>query len=628
MQSLTHEVLEYPYNNNNNNISNWKVHASACLEVQNLMNKITRIFTALDSARPRCKSGLQVLLSLHRCMENCKSHLHHCSESSKLYLAICGERIIFRCEKMRNSLESCLSQLQNMVEPTLAAQIAQIVDYLHTVAFTLDTSEDEAGRVILALLYQDIKTSKTANNEELKAFKFAAVRLHMTSPLALVIEKRSIRKIITKINHTDPAKKKIMNYLLYLVRKYGNSIKAQEIGDGFDSFEPPMRFENRHQTTFSTASSLPSFNGSLGNLNLDVNNLSFTSLEADTEDGLGEIQEKIEGLKCRPITDDGPDLFILGNLSVLSWASRRKAVEDVKDRLKDDQESHVFISTSYIKPVFKFLKEAHRLGDSGAKRHGAELLLIFLKECRSDVPPLPKDAMHDLVLFLDSEITEEALLILEVMTRQKHYISEIVTSGILLFVLKLIVNQKSKHHNVTLRVLCNMSTHIDLGHHLIYLGFIEQLVPFLDDLLLSGYCVKIFKNLCAIEEAAAHFVENERCIVSIGELLEVGKEEEQENALDILLSLYYQCEDVHDVLMHNTIVSSLTYISENGSCKGKSISIELLKLLNNVQDDHSQVCSFTDTSQSTNSDPKVNNSGSKSKGLLGKIISKFRKSVK
>lgn len=627
MHSFTHEVEEYPH------ISTWKVHRLACLEVKKIMDKVTKIFTALESARPRCRSGLQVLCSLHSCMEKCKLLLRHCSESSKLYLAISGERIILRCQRIRNSLESCLNLFQNMVEPTLAAQISQIVDYLQTVAFTLDSSEDEAGRVLLALLHQDIKASKTANLEELKAFKFAAIRLHITSPLALVIEKRSLRMLITKICDTDPAKKKILNYLLYLVRKYGNSIKTQEIktiegdDDVFDFREQPLSLKNHHVTTLSTDTSLRSFNSSLGDLNLQVEDLSYVSSDAGTEDRVGEIQEKIEKFECCPKNDDGRNLFILGNLSVLPWASRRKAVEDVKIQLKDDQESHTFISTNYIKPIFKFLKEAHRLGDLGAKRHGAELLLMFLKECRMDVPPLPKDAMHDLFLFLDSEITEEALLILEVLSCQKHYTSEIVTSGILSFVLELIKNPKSKHHNVTLRVVCNMSTQIDIGHHLIYLGFIEDLVPFLDDLLLSSYCIKIFRNLCAIEEAASHFVENESCIVSMGELLEVGKDEEQESVLDILLLLYYQREEVRELLKHDTIVSSLVNISGNGSCKGKLISIELLRLLNN-HDDRSQVCTFTYTSQSTNSDPNVKNSASKSPGLFGRMISKFRKSVR
>lgn len=65
---------------------NDQVHRLACLEVKKITEKIGRIFTALESARPRCKSGLQLLCSLHRSLEKCKLLLRQCSESSKLYL--------------------------------------------------------------------------------------------------------------------------------------------------------------------------------------------------------------------------------------------------------------------------------------------------------------------------------------------------------------------------------------------------------------------------------------------------------------------------------------------------------------------------------------------------------------
>ncbi|KAL8257059.1 hypothetical protein R6Q59_029100 [Mikania micrantha] len=590
--------VEYSYTT-----TTWKVHRLACLELKRIIEKIANIFTALESARPRCKKGLQALCSLHNCMEKCELLFRHCSESSKLYLAISGEKIILRCERICYSLELCLSQLQNMVEPTLAAKVSQILDYVRNVVFTLDSSDDEAGKVLLDLLHQDIKTSKFAKVEELKAFNFAASRLHITSPLAIMIEKRSIRKLLSKILNTDPAKKKILNYLLYLVTKYGKSTKQQDTetiegdeDDTFNSLETPLRFKNRHLSVLSSSSSVPSFNSSLADLNLQV---SIVSSDAGTEYGIDEIQEKSKGFDCNPI---GPNLFILGNLSVLPWASRRKAVEDVKNQLKDVQQPHLFKSTCYICPVFKFLKDAHKLGDSAAKRHGVELILMFLKECRTDTPPLPKGVISDLSLFLDSDITEEALLVLQLLSCQQHYTRDMVTSGILLYLQRAIRDPTNKHHNVTLKVLCNLSAHEDLGHHMIYLGFIQDLEPFLDELLLSGYCVQIFKNLCNIEEAAAHFVENESCITSIGELLELGKVEEQENALEILTLLYYQREEAREILMQDDIISSLVHLSENGSCKGKLMSVELLRLLNNAPDDCSQVYSLSDASQSTNGD--------------------------
>ncbi|KAI3759137.1 hypothetical protein L6452_06712 [Arctium lappa] len=640
MQSITLEVVEHPY------ISTWKVHRLACLELKNIIDKITEIFTAIESARPRCSSGLEVLCSLHCCMEKCMLLLRHCSESSKLYLAISGERIILRCERIRNSLESCLSLLQSLVEPRLAAQISRIVDYIETVIFTLDSSEDEAGKVLLALLHQDIAPSRFTNAEELMAFKFAALRLQITSPSTLVIEKRSIRKLLSKIRDTDPAKKKILNYFLYLTRKYGKSIKPQETetvpnadpegDDVFDSLELPVKFRNRHFRELSSSSSISSFSSCLGDLHLHVENVSFRSSDTNSldystvvaiDDGSDQIQENPERFNGYTGSGNGTSLSILAKLSVLPWGSMRRAVEDVKNQLKEDQRSHLFISTSYIKPVFKFLKEAHRLDDTGAKRHGAELLLIFLKECRTDVPPLPEHAMYDLSLFLDSEITEEALSILELLSCQQHYNSEIVASGILPFILELIKNPKSRYHNLALRVVCNLSAHMDLGHHLIYLGFIQHLVPILDEVLLYGYCLKIFRNLCAIEEAAAHFVENDNCIASIGELLEVGKDEEQEHALDILLDLCYQREELRERVMQDSIVACLVDISKNGSCKGRLLAVELLQVLGNTPDDRS-LCTISDTTQSTNDNLKANNSCSKKLGLFGRIKARFKKSVR
>ncbi|XP_024970070.1 U-box domain-containing protein 5-like [Cynara cardunculus var. scolymus] len=636
MQSITLEAVEHPY------ISTWKVHRLACLELKNIIDKITDIFTAIESARPRCSSGLEVLCSLHCCMEKCMLLLRHCSESSKLYLAISGERIILRCERIRNSLESCLSLFQGLVEPRLATQISRIVDYIETVAFTMDSSEDEAGKVLLALLHKDIAPSRFTNLEELMAFKFAALRLQITSPSTLVIEKRSIRKLLNKIRDTDPGKKKILNYFLYLTRKYGKSIKPQETGiahpegdDVFDSLEPPTKFRNRRLSELSSSSSIPSLSSSLGDLHLQVENASFRSSDTNSldysmvvaiENGCDKIQEKPKRFDGYSGPDNGTSLSILAKLSVLPWASMRRAVEDVKNQLKEDQRSHVLISTSYIKPVFKFLKEAYRLEDTGAKRHGAELLLIFLKECRTNVPPLPENAIYDLSLFLRSEIMEEALSILELLSCHQQYNSEIVAYGILPFLLELIKNPKSRYHDLTLRVLCNLSAHIDLGHHLIYLGFIQHLIPILDEVLFYGYCLKIFKNLCAIDEAATHFVEHDNCIVSIGELLEVGKDEEQEHALDILLDLCYQRDELRERAIQASITSCLVDISRHGSCKGRLLAAELLHVLGNTPDDRS-LCTISDTSQSTNSNLKANKPCSKKSGLFGRIKAKFRKSV-
>ncbi|CAL5429520.1 unnamed protein product [Camellia sinensis] len=100
-----------------------KVHRLMCLELKKCIDKISQIFSSIESSRPGCQSGMKVLCALHLAMERANSLILHCSESSKLYLAITGYKILLRCEKIRNTLESCLSQIQNMVHPVMAAQL-------------------------------------------------------------------------------------------------------------------------------------------------------------------------------------------------------------------------------------------------------------------------------------------------------------------------------------------------------------------------------------------------------------------------------------------------------------------------------------------------------------------------
>lgn len=75
--------------------------------------------------------------------------------------------------------------------------------------------------------------------------------------MAVLIEKRSIKGLIDKVNNTSSGKKKILKYLLYLLRKYGNVIQQcpssstsaqqeesqHEFIDGCGSPEPPQEYK-------------------------------------------------------------------------------------------------------------------------------------------------------------------------------------------------------------------------------------------------------------------------------------------------------------------------------------------------------------------------------------------------
>lgn len=63
-----------------------QLHGEMCKCLSAIYCKILLLFPSLEAARPRSKSGIQALCSLHVALEKAKNVLRHCSESSKLYL--------------------------------------------------------------------------------------------------------------------------------------------------------------------------------------------------------------------------------------------------------------------------------------------------------------------------------------------------------------------------------------------------------------------------------------------------------------------------------------------------------------------------------------------------------------
>lgn len=90
-------------------------------------------------------------------------------------------------------------------------QISEIIGDLRRAKFPLDPSEEEAGKGVLSLLRQDISASGSINQLEQEALQLAALRLNITSKLAILIEKRSIKRLLDKVSDTDSRKRKILD---------------------------------------------------------------------------------------------------------------------------------------------------------------------------------------------------------------------------------------------------------------------------------------------------------------------------------------------------------------------------------------------------------------------------------
>jgi len=104
--------------------------------------------------------------------------------------------------------------------------VADVHNDLRDLKFIVDPAEEDAGKAILEMLRQ----SQVTHELELETFLLATSKLNITSPKAILIERRAIKKLLTKINGTDPKKEGILKYLLYLVRRYGKNTK-QETGE-------------------------------------------------------------------------------------------------------------------------------------------------------------------------------------------------------------------------------------------------------------------------------------------------------------------------------------------------------------------------------------------------------------
>uniref|UniRef100_A0A5B6ZAN0 RING-type E3 ubiquitin transferase n=1 Tax=Davidia involucrata TaxID=16924 RepID=A0A5B6ZAN0_DAVIN len=734
-----------------------KVHRLMCTELLKLVDRISKIFPEIEAARPRCSSGIQALCLLNSAIDKAKSLLQHCSESSKLYLAITGDVMLSRCEKSRNLLEQSLSQIQNMVPVMLAAEISRITVDLRCATFSLDSSEEEAGKVLRAFLQQYASATDAIEKSAIETIQFTALRLRITSQKALLIEKRSIKKLLDKVGDGEPPKKQILVCLLNLLNKYGQLIVrgqtdnacvqheesfssanscdqsveveahvkygcAETQADMSSRLIPPEEFkcpissrlmydpvviasgqtfermwiqkwfDEGHDTCpktkrklahfsltpnismkdliskwcmahgvtipdpcmqsrvvqlFETSStSIASLSSSMIDLHLpiDFSNVSLGSLDISYSSDSSRVKiTDGSNLTSTQINDDSHkfesyantreiNVEILSKLDALPWDSQCKVVEDFKINLKNDDQARCSLSSeNFVEPLTRFLKDAHDLHDIKAQRTGSQLLLALLNKCRSSIPYLHEDAYSLLASFLNSEITEEALAIVEVLSSHRFCGSKIAASGALTSILKIIDTQNREFQGPAIRILYNLSWNVDIRSLLVSSDFIPKLVPFFEDTALARYCITILENLCDIETARVSVAETDGCIASIAKLLEIDSHENQEHALTVLLSLCSQRVQYCQLVMDEGVIPSLVSISINGNDKGKASAMELLRLLRDIEYSDVQECSgsdldFSKASGLESNHIKVKKSSSKASGFFGMKISIFSKS--
>ncbi|CAA6668303.1 unnamed protein product [Spirodela intermedia] len=213
-----------------------KLHGGMCKTLSSIVCKVLEIFPAIEAERPRSKSGIQALCSLHVAIDKAKNLLRHCSESSKLYLAITGESILQKFEKAKHALLGSLRGVEDIVPESIGFQIMEIVNELEQTVFALDHSEKKVGEVVIQLLQKERKLNSNSNDTvELEIFHQAATKLGIISSKAALTERRALKKLIERARaEEDWRKESIVLYILHLMRKYSKLFRS-ELSDDTDS---------------------------------------------------------------------------------------------------------------------------------------------------------------------------------------------------------------------------------------------------------------------------------------------------------------------------------------------------------------------------------------------------------
>ncbi|XP_048593781.1 U-box domain-containing protein 5 isoform X3 [Brassica napus] len=190
----------------------FKMHSSMCLALKKLVDRVMKIFPEIEAARPGSSTAIQ---PLNEALEKAKLLLQYCSESSKLYMAVTGDDILTRGSRSKKLLEQSLADIRTMVPTALAIQILEVLQDLKSTELSLESSEEEAGKDIRELMRQS-----TSSSDEIRDFHFAALKLQLSTPEAVAVERRSLKSLYGKLGECEGNKRQILKYLLCLLKKH------------------------------------------------------------------------------------------------------------------------------------------------------------------------------------------------------------------------------------------------------------------------------------------------------------------------------------------------------------------------------------------------------------------------
>lgn len=106
----------------------------------------------------------------------------------------------------------------------------------------MDPNTEEAGRILRELLHGYGSTVDSTEETAVAAIHTVSSLLHISSQKALLVEKRSVKRLLDRIGDSEPSKRKILLFFLKLLNKYGKIMTKEQKDNVSSEHENPLPF--------------------------------------------------------------------------------------------------------------------------------------------------------------------------------------------------------------------------------------------------------------------------------------------------------------------------------------------------------------------------------------------------
>ncbi|KAG6385941.1 hypothetical protein SASPL_154824 [Salvia splendens] len=380
------------------------------------------------------------------------------------------------------------------------------------------------------------------------------------------------------------------------------------------SVPDPKKMQEGFLRSWDSINSVASLTNSMVGLNipLDYSNVSMgSSLGSDYSNTMisNEVRSTHE-----------IDWKFLSKFTTLPWDTQCNAVGDILKKLIHNEQYLAGIPLrKFVRLIHGFLKDAYDRHDMEAQMTGCQLLYEVVRKHSNSVSYLKEDEYGQLALLLDTEVSKQALFILEELSNHQQCGQKIAASGALVVIFNILDSQIQELLEPALKILRNLSSNGDVRSFITPSELMPKLVPLFEDDNLASHCIVILRNMSDNEEARVAVAYTDGCIAAMAKVLESDNREDQEYAVSVLLKLCSQRVEFCKLAMEEGVIPGLVCISVNGNRRAAAMASEMLRILKEDtagENSEADAASIGSTPQRNDANPP------KASRFLGKFFAK------